>query len=249
MATAKHLSALWYGTFVRLCSVFCTISLRTSSESFFWQLTSCSEVLSPRLAPVCFVYPCLPILYLNLSAMVESYETLISVTYEGRSLQMRPDQLTVEVLSKVFRLIPQTMLLVSDVGTIATADEGVFTNVDAVYTWTVEGDRVTVVGNSSSSAVAGPSQTVGQTQQRPSLCLKQKPESEPQPYVSAAIPDQFNRTRQVSSMQVRLFACFNIIKRTFIFIWSVSVCVLYNLFQENGSILDPFSTNVHLSCR
>ena len=70
-------------------------------------------------------------------------EGLISVKYEGRSLQMRRDQLTVEVVSKVFRLIPQTVLLVSDVGTIATADEGVFNNVDAVYTWTVEGDKAT----------------------------------------------------------------------------------------------------------
>ena len=80
-----------------------------------------------------------------------------------------------KVLSKVFRLVPQTVLLVSDVGTIATANEGVFTDVDAVYTWMVEGDRATgFAGNGSSSAVAGPSQT----QQRPSLRLKQKPGSE-----------------------------------------------------------------------
>lgn len=50
----------------------------------------------------------------------------IKVTFEGRSLKIRPDQLTIDVLSKVFHLIPETILLVSDVGTIATADKVFF---------------------------------------------------------------------------------------------------------------------------
>ena len=72
----------------------------------------------------------------------------INVTFEGRSLQLRPDQLTVDVLSKVFHLIPETILLVSDVGTIATADEGIFAGVNGLYIWTVEGTKATNISGS-----------------------------------------------------------------------------------------------------
>ena len=132
-------------------------------------------------------------------APMAEFEGMISVAYEGRSLQMRRDQLTIEVLSKVFRLVPETVLLVSNVGTIATAEDGVFKNVDALYAWTVEGDRVTSVSSISS---CGLSET-----RRPSLRLKHKPGSsstqssserwKPQPYGVPATSDQ-QRTRHVS---------------------------------------------------
>ena len=43
---------------------------------------------------------------------------------------MRPDQLTITVLSKAFRSIPETIFLVSDRGTIAVAEDGIFQDVD-----------------------------------------------------------------------------------------------------------------------
>ena len=48
---------------------------------------------------------------------------LINVTHDGRTLQMRPDQLTITVLSKAFRLIPEMIFSVSDRGTIAVAED------------------------------------------------------------------------------------------------------------------------------
>ena len=67
---------------------------------------------------------------------------LINVTHDGRTLQMRPDQLTITVLSKAFRLIPETIFLVSDRGTIAVAEDGIFQDVDDLYTWSVEGEKL-----------------------------------------------------------------------------------------------------------
>lgn len=72
-----------------------------------------------------------------------SLEPLINVSHDGRTLQMRPDQLTVNVLAKAFRLIPETVFLVSDRGTIAVAQDGAFQDVDDLYTWAVEGDKAT----------------------------------------------------------------------------------------------------------
>ena len=57
---------------------------------------------------------------------------------------MRPDQLTITVLSKAFRLIPETIFLLSDRGTIAVAEDGIFQDVDDLYTWSVEGEKATV---------------------------------------------------------------------------------------------------------
>ena len=57
---------------------------------------------------------------------------------------MRPDQLTITVLSKAFRLVPEIIFLVSDRGTIAVAEDGMFQDVDDLYTWSVEGEKATV---------------------------------------------------------------------------------------------------------
>ena len=70
-------------------------------------------------------------------------DTLIDVTFENRTLQLRQNQLTVDNISRAFRLIPETVLLISDRGTVAIPQEGVFNNVDELYNWVVEGDRVT----------------------------------------------------------------------------------------------------------
>ena len=68
---------------------------------------------------------------------------LVTVTHDGRSLQMRLDQLTVNVLSKAFRIIPETLFLVSEQGTIAMPEEGKFQDVDECMNWIVEGDKTT----------------------------------------------------------------------------------------------------------
>ena len=56
---------------------------------------------------------------------------------------MRLDQLTVNVLSKAFRIIPETLFLVSEQGTIAMPEEGKFQDVDECMNWIVEGDKTT----------------------------------------------------------------------------------------------------------
>jgi hypothetical protein len=103
----------------------------------------------------------------------------VQVTFEGRSLQIRPDQLTITVLSKVFRLIPETILLVSDVGTIATAEDGVFCDVDNSYTWVVEGERVTTGFGASSRP------SLRRSKQKPGSSERWKPLSLPPPVTSS----------------------------------------------------------------
>ena len=68
---------------------------------------------------------------------------LVDVQYEGRTLQIRPSQLTATNIARTFRLIPETIFLVSDRGTVALPTDGVFDDVDQCYTWSVEGDKST----------------------------------------------------------------------------------------------------------
>ena len=79
--------------------------------------------------------------------MASILDTLIDITFEGRTLQLRPNQLTVDTISRAFRLIPETILLISDRGTIAVPQEGEFSDVDELYSWAVEGDKVTTHSN------------------------------------------------------------------------------------------------------
>lgn len=41
------------------------------------------------------------------------------------------------VISKAFHLIPETIILVSEHGTIAVPEDGEFVDVDSSYLWTV----------------------------------------------------------------------------------------------------------------
>ena len=79
----------------------------------------------------------------------------VDISFEGRSLQLRMDQITVNNLAKTFRLIPQTVILVSTCGTVALpdSDDGLFFDLDPTLSWTVEGDR-------SSTCTTRPSQLV-----------------------------------------------------------------------------------------
>ena len=79
----------------------------------------------------------------------------IDISFEGRSLQLRMDQITVNNLAKTFRLIPQTVILVSACGTVALPDDdGLFFDLDPTLSWTVEGDK---------SSTTRPSQLVQST--------------------------------------------------------------------------------------
>ena len=55
---------------------------------------------------------------------------LVDVHYEGQTLQMRPSQLTVANIARTFCLIPETIFLVSERGTVALPTDGVFDDVD-----------------------------------------------------------------------------------------------------------------------
>ena len=68
---------------------------------------------------------------------------LVDLSYGGRTLQMRPSQLTTSNIARAFRLIPETIILVSERDTVALPQDGVFHDVDDCYTWTVEGEKAT----------------------------------------------------------------------------------------------------------
>ena len=68
---------------------------------------------------------------------------LIDLSYGGQTLQMRPSQLTTTNITRAFRLIPDTIILVSERDTVALPQDGVFHDVDDCYTWLVEGEKAT----------------------------------------------------------------------------------------------------------
>ena len=68
---------------------------------------------------------------------------LIDLSFGGRTLQMRPSQLTTTNITRAFRLIPDTIILVSERDTVALPQDGVFHDVDDCYTWLVEGEKAT----------------------------------------------------------------------------------------------------------
>ena len=67
----------------------------------------------------------------------------VNLVYQERQLQMRVDQVSINSLARTFRLIPETIILVSEMGTVAIPDEsGTFPGLDTMINWTVEGDAV-----------------------------------------------------------------------------------------------------------
>ena len=67
----------------------------------------------------------------------------IDLTFDGRTLQLRSDQVTVSNIAMTFRLIPKMIILVSESGTVAIPDfqNGSFPGLDSSRLWTVEGDK------------------------------------------------------------------------------------------------------------
>ena len=56
---------------------------------------------------------------------------------------MRPEQLTVANIAKAFRLVEETVILVSERETVAIPEDGMFQDVDILDLWTVQGDKAT----------------------------------------------------------------------------------------------------------
>ena len=67
----------------------------------------------------------------------------VNLAYQDRQLQMRVDQVSINTLARTFHLIPDTIILVSEMGTVAIPDEsGTFPGLDTMINWTVEGDVI-----------------------------------------------------------------------------------------------------------
>ena len=69
--------------------------------------------------------------------------TYVDVSFEGRTLSMRSDQLTTSNVAIAFRLIPETIILVSDYGHVALPDANGIFDADPRNSWKVEGGKST----------------------------------------------------------------------------------------------------------
>ncbi len=89
---------------------------------------------------------------------------LYTVERNGKSLKLKPRQLTTQILSKLYNAFPETIVLVPDDGYIETPDDyGKFVDVDDFAIWTVAGDSVrpTPLGAPDAINVASCSTTFG----------------------------------------------------------------------------------------
>ena len=81
----------------------------------------------------------------------------VKLSYEGRNLKMRQSQLTIMNIGKAFKLIPDSLLLVSETGTVALPDvDGLFDEeVDNSIKWRVDGEEVASGQGSTSTTGLG----------------------------------------------------------------------------------------------
>ena len=82
-----------------------------------------------------------------------------SLTYQERKIKLKPDQLTIKLIGKIFSLFPDSIILLSpEDGTVETPDEsGIFTGLDEFTEYEVDGEPASVrplVQGQSSSAVS-----------------------------------------------------------------------------------------------
>lgn len=130
----------------------------------------------------------------------------LTLEFEGRNLQLKPEQLSVAVIAKAFRLIPDTILLVSERGRIAVPEDGIFVDVDYLDVWTVQGDKTTgprIIGSGVGSS-GGPA-------------MKWKPQTLPQ---HVRLPGN-------SSRQVRSILCTeNVVLKNTTMVYRTIMCVL-----------------------
>ena len=72
-----------------------------------------------------------------------SYDELYTLRNDKLSVKLRESQMTASTIGKIFNVFPQSIVLVSDDGNVATPDgSGVFSFLDLSYetSWTVNGD-------------------------------------------------------------------------------------------------------------
>ena len=93
----------------------------------------------------------------------------VKIRHEDRELQFRPEDITVKSLSRIFHLIPETIILISEEGIVSIPDDHGKFEVDDLLDYKVEGDLSTV-GTSGTSAF-GTNQTIEQ----PSTSSRWKP--------------------------------------------------------------------------
>ena len=116
----------------------------------------------------------------------------VDISFEGRSLQLRMDQITVNNLAKTFRLIPRTVILVSTCGTVALPDsDGLFFDLDSTLSWTVEGDK------SSHGSTTRPSQLIMQSTSLGSSLSQTKNGKEKERWKPTTFPSRSTSSRQV----------------------------------------------------
>ena len=110
----------------------------------------------------------------------------VDILFEGRNLQLRVDQITVNNLTKTFRLIPQTVILVSTCGTVALPDvnDGLFYDLDPTLSWTVEGDK---------SSTSRPGQLMQSTNLNPASTIKNEKKEKWKPTI---FPSRSTSSRQ-----------------------------------------------------
>ena len=83
---------------------------------------------------------------------------LYTVERDGKTLKLKSSQLTVQILSKIFGLFPESILLLSNDGYVETADpDGRFHDVDDLSHWTVSGDSLKPPAGGASVDSQGPS--------------------------------------------------------------------------------------------
>ena len=66
------------------------------------------------------------------------------VQYGDRKLQFRPEDITVSSISRIFHLIPETIVLISEEGTVCVPDGTGTFEVDDFLEYKVEGDLSTI---------------------------------------------------------------------------------------------------------
>ena len=94
---------------------------------------------------------------------------LFTVEKDGKTVKLKASQLTTQVLSKVFGLFPESILLLLDDGYVETAEtDGRFHDVDDLPAWIVSGELI----NPPVSSVPGPSGIVPYLYQPPTKASK-----------------------------------------------------------------------------
>lgn len=85
----------------------------------------------------------------------EDYK-LYTIEKDGKTVKLKSSQLKTAVLSKVFGLFPDSIILLSEDGYVETADaDGRFYDVDNLPVWTMSGDSLQPLAGTSTGP--GPS--------------------------------------------------------------------------------------------